>query len=153
VASGEVVLDGATAQVDFAAWCEQNGFHEAAAALRAGAEPKPDAEVVTYPTDEWGEPDHWAPPVRLERNSRGNVVMTRGLPEWFPSLAQISRPAGTPRESKPQATAKSTKRGAARSTARGSRSPPEDPSPPPLRVVSLARFRRDVAAWLEAVGR
>jgi hypothetical protein len=83
------------------------------------------------------------PPLRFERCYRGLMMVARGLPAW---ATQQSRN----REPRRQSTTRTTRR----STTRTSRGDPDsDGSEPPLRVVSLARFRRDVAAWLEAVGK
>jgi hypothetical protein len=61
----------------------------------------------------------------------------RQMPRTSPRRAQPRRPR-TPRR-------------VARTT--GARGDPDSDPDPPLRVVPLTRFRRDVGAWLEAVGR
>jgi hypothetical protein len=81
------------------------------------------------------------PPLRFERCHRGLLMVARGLPAWATQQSRNREPRR-----------RSTTR---RSTTRTSRGDPDSDSDsdPPLQVVSLARFRRDVAAWLEAVGR
>jgi hypothetical protein len=98
---------------------------------------------------DWGEPDFcdethaW----RLERDRNGRIVSHR-VPVWLPPLSSFVRPRGAAREPRRGNGRPGSRRVARTNGARG------DPdSEPPLQVVPLARFRRDVDAWLEAVGR
>jgi hypothetical protein len=107
-------------------------------------------------------PVGWAARCKANRRnmwiSRARLALWRRRGYWFdeerrlrapvaPSAVPVSAEAHSDRSPRRQT------RRASRSRARSPTGDPSEPSPEPLRVVPLARFRRDVAAWLEAVGR
>lgn len=85
----------------------------------------------------------------LKNKARMERLRRQGY--WFDEERRLQAPV-TPRAEAPAAVVSRPRehrsRGSQRSGPRGDPSPSE-PEPPPLRVVPVSRFRRDVRRWLE----